>query len=1598
MRRLTVLSAAVSLLIVSGSVPAWADAQKTTVLITRPVDVSYSQRQSDRWFGALAAALLRFRLSALPQVRVVPHEIMVRHVPNYVDFGREVADRDYASIAARANATHILSQKFELIEGDKRVQYYAEVIAVKGNTIIRTVEESFALGRAGVMLDSCLIRMQEALGVKLSEEMERFFRLPMIGGDVNAMRQLGEAILLDSYSVADRTEEAAREYDKLIERGGRNELAYYLGGRAFERLGRHKKAARLFGSLLDIVPDYGPLYLGLTRNLRLAKDYREALRVAAMGESKYPRWVSLLLEKAKTLDAMGRTKRAMKAYEQILEIEPGNSEALIYSAVAANNAGRPEEALNHVKRVLKTAGGFSGAYFERGRSYQLLEQREKAIEAFSDAARLAPEDPRPRIRLGDLYMEAGEWGKAVLAYESAREQLPNDFEIHRKAARAHTRAGEIEEAARILKMVEPRFSTNTVLQKELGLLEFSLGDTVSARAHLEACYDKERGDARVPLTLGHIYTGAGEYDQAFKMYNTALPIIEDKNACRIGLARLYLLKNAPGQATTYLNEIMSSDPDYPQVNRYFADTRMISNDKEQALRYYRKERELYGDDPYVQEQIAYLFFDKGNWGQAEQEYRRLLKVDPEHAEGHFRLGTVYLRLGDTGRGTRLIAEGYKLGKPDQEMYYQMGLGYALVKMYEEAVAAFTGCVELMPEREEAWVELSAALLNAGKKREAAEANLKLFQLAPDTYQGYLADAGHIYFDLKMKQEAVQTYSLFLKSGYEDDEVRAKLAFLEYGRENFARVVELIRAVGGKWATDRRVLMMRAESYYHLKNYREALSDLAEVLDRAPGNRRAVELTALAWEDSGNLRKASRYYEDYLRFPETDKHRDYAFHAGELYERQKDIGEAKRRYRANIQRYPDDLRSYERLARIHYDAADWPAAEKVLKRAVELSDCPARLYKMLAETSERRAKTGQAIQYYEHYLTMEPRDGPAWHALGSIYFETARFEKAVSPLQMAVKHNADNYDDLVMLGKALFKLGKYAVALEPLRSAHRTRPGNIEVMELLAKCYRNEADTTGLIGILRQWLAADPTAYDVCMEIGDLAFAVGKAEQAVADYRKAAGIHPAKAAPYMRLARVFRTKGEKDNWFKSLTAALERAPRDPGIHFDLARYFLDAGKARKAETHLKETIALSSAHAEARLEYGKMLLEREEYAEAFRLLDEARGLEPENALYLIWSAYAASLNGQTESALRTVEAALQEATLEGEVLYLASLVYSRAGKGASAREVLQQALVTDPDCVKCHTALGKAYMVEAKYKKSVKTLMKAWELGGYDEKVVMLLGRALSNDGKFREAKDFLSLVLQKNPGRHEAVYELVHLHCRRGDVAGAEKILKPYESAQKTGWIHLARGDIHENRGEIDAAWISYNVALRLIPSDPRVFAACGRVNIKRRQYQEAAVNLGRALADDPHNPHVMVELAKAYEAMNDNDAALELCSSVIERFPGHAEAFYVLAGIRSKQNNHRKALEAVRQGLVGSPEDPRLHYAAGHAHAALRQYGAAAEAWEKALRYDTGGRLLEAYRHLGKLYYEKLNDPTKARTNLEEYLEKGGTNPEVKAILGRMQ
>ncbi len=197
------------------------------------------------------------------------------------------------------------------------------------------------------------------------------------------------------------------------------------------------------------------------------------------------------LQEALRLDQLGRYDEAQKLCQQVLKAKPDLMDAHHVLGVVALHAGKPVEAVRHLKQALKlqpsaveVAFNLSKAYFAQAKWIEMAATLETVHSLWPDRASIL-------IDMGYALEKAGNENAAIDAYQRALQLDPGAAQAHSNLGAVFTRIGHLAEAQAHLNHALTTHPTMATALMNLAMLHESANRPADALAAYDRLLEKE---------------------------------------------------------------------------------------------------------------------------------------------------------------------------------------------------------------------------------------------------------------------------------------------------------------------------------------------------------------------------------------------------------------------------------------------------------------------------------------------------------------------------------------------------------------------------------------------------------------------------------------------------------------------------------------------------------------------------------------------------------------------------------------------------------------------------------------------------------------------------------------------------------------------------------------------------------------------------------------------------------------------------------------------------------------------------------------------------------------------------------------------------
>ena len=322
-------------------------------------------------------------------------------------------------------------------------------------------------------------------------------------------------------------------------------------------------------------------------------------------------------------------------------------------------------------------------------------------------------------------------------------------------------------------------------------------------------------------------------------------------------------------------------------------------------------------------------------------------------------------------------------------------------------------------------------------------------------------------------------------------------------------------------------------------------------------------------------------------------------------------------------------------------------------------------------------------------------------------------------------------------------------------------------------------------------------------------------------------------------------------------------------------------------------------------------------DARKAVDDAIKLDPDNAVYRILSARIYIDRNQLEAADAELTIARKSAPNNGEVEYLAGVIYQRWERPQLALEHYIQACAKTPgelaylmaraemlvqldrldEAVRLleerlnyyeysgaiRDMLGELYLQQGKIPQAIESLHQATILSPDEPSIREHLARVLFRAGQYRESLEQFDLLLRVPQYQKRADLLLLKGECHiqlqqwREARAALESSLE--QNASSVAAL-LAMGKVALKTNDLDRAELSARKAMALAPDDARVHLALGYVRLRQQRWGDALSSFQKASALDPKDPVALCLIGLAYEKSGQHDQAMNYYAQALQLKP----------------------------------------------------------------------------------------------------------------------
>ena len=375
----------------------------------------------------------------------------------------------------------------------------------------------------------------------------------------------------------------------------------------------------------------------------------------------------------------------------------------------------------------------------------------------------------------------------------------------------------------------------------------------------------------------------------------------------------------------------------------------------------------------------------GQLAEAERLYRKLLALDPRHADALHLLGAIAHQAGQYHLAVETIGKAIEI-RPDIAAYHtNLGTAWKALGRLDEAIAAYRKAIDCNPDFADAHANLGNALRKLGRPGEAVAAYNQAIRLKPDDAHAY-SDLGNALQALGRPGEAVAAYHHAIRLKPDDARTHSNLGNALRASGQFDKAVAAYHdAIHAKPDF--------AEAHFNLG---AALKNLGQIDDAIAAYHHAIRLKPDFAEAHSNLGNALK-------------------NSGRL-------AEAVAAYHNAIRLKPDFAEAHSNLGNVLKDLGQIDNAIAAYHHAIRLRPDFAEAHSNLGNALQDLGRLNEAVAAYHQAIRLKPDYAEAHSNLGNALKNLGRLDDAIAAHNIAIGHQPDYTQGHFNLGIGLLLSG------------------------------------------------------------------------------------------------------------------------------------------------------------------------------------------------------------------------------------------------------------------------------------------------------------------------------------------------------------------------------------------------------------------------------------------------------------------------------------------------------------------------------------------------------------------------------------------------
>ncbi len=409
----------------------------------------------------------------------------------------------------------------------------------------------------------------------------------------------------------------------------------------------------------------------------------------------------------------GELPQAEQIYREIIENEPNHADAWHLMGVAAHQAGRHAEAVEHISRALAISGPNAIYLNHLGAAHATLQQHDDAERCFRQAAELAGNDPQIHYNLGALLVLRGKKSEAAESYRRAIALSPKFTEAQFNLGNLMRDEGNLEEAERCYAAAlaaRPQYNKAAIA---LANIQLRLKKLSAAESTYRLAMQADPKNADVRYWLGSLMQSQERLEEAAEMLQSAILLNPRHVEAQNNLGCIFRVWGRLDQAEQCFRLALHEAPNLAQSLSNLGSVLHDRKEYDAAADLFRRAIAAQPDFVQAHNNLGTVLQDQRRYDEALACYRKALEIDPALAETQLNVGSALQMQGHLDEAIEMYHRSIETDPNVARTHYCLGAALHTLGRDDESLAAYAEALRQKPDYAEAHYNRSFVHLSRG---------------------------------------------------------------------------------------------------------------------------------------------------------------------------------------------------------------------------------------------------------------------------------------------------------------------------------------------------------------------------------------------------------------------------------------------------------------------------------------------------------------------------------------------------------------------------------------------------------------------------------------------------------------------------------------------------------------------------------------------------------------------------------------------------------------------------------------------------------------------------------------------------------------------